>query len=57
MEEIMTIDKAWKLVGEACYCYSNKQARLALMIVKGDNTKKTNLITEVIKIIDKFDSI
>lgn len=32
----MTLDEAWNLVGEACYAYSNKEVRHALMLIRAD---------------------
>ena len=37
----MTLNEAWKLVGEACYAYSNKEVRHALMLIRADVAEKS----------------
>ena len=47
----LNLDEAWGLVGEACYAYSNIQARHALMLIRANVAEKRLLLNEYFKML------
>ena len=41
---LLSIEDAWKLIGEACYAYKNKQARHALMLIRADGNRLDGIL-------------
>ena len=53
MEEEISLDEAWRLVGQACYVFENKKVRLALMIIQDTFSKTNRKLTRLIQFLEE----
>jgi hypothetical protein len=44
----LNLDEAWGMIGEACYAYSNVQARHALMLVRGSVAEMRIFLKQIV---------